>query len=88
MQACFLYLTRTWYKPSIKRLIVLLVISNLLSAFFGGGLRFGDDDVKYLLSGLSGAAFGGGNGASFSGSGVTSINCGQIGAMIYLWNNY
>jgi len=34
LQSCFLYLTRTWYKPSIKRLIFLLVISNLLSAFF------------------------------------------------------
>ena len=44
------------------------------NAFFGGGLRFGDDDVKYLISGLSGAAMGGGNGASFSGSGVTSIS--------------
>lgn len=26
------------------------------SAFIGGGIRFGDDDIKYLLSGLSGAS--------------------------------
>jgi phospholipid/cholesterol/gamma-HCH transport system substrate-binding protein len=34
------------------------------SAFIGGGIRFGDDDIKYLLSNLSGA----GSSSSFLGT--------------------
>jgi phospholipid/cholesterol/gamma-HCH transport system substrate-binding protein len=64
-------------RPHIKWLNSMYILRNIYftfgaddfaskhnaSAFIGGGIRFGDDDIKYLLSNLSGA----GGSASFGG---------------------